>query len=83
MPYNFDQEDKLDDEEYEEYDYDEEYDEDPGDYEEDETPRGFFDDNMHYYETLEDWHADHMNPPGTIDCGDGYFDEDTGVFTEY
>lgn len=24
----------------------------------------------------------HFNPPGTIDCGDGYLDDD-GVFTEY
>lgn len=31
---------------------------------------------------LEAWYDDHLNPPGTEDCGDGYVDDD-GVFYEY
>lgn len=56
---------------------DEEYDDDDSEY----TPRHYMDDDGRYYDE-ESWYESHSNPPGTIDCGDGYIDDD-GVFTEY
>lgn len=40
----------------------------------------FFDDGKFY--TKETWYEDHLNPPGTEDCGDGYLTGD-GIFIEY
>ncbi len=48
----------------------------------DEESTGFFEDG-HWYNDPEEWRDEgHFNPPGTIDCGDGYVDDD-GVFYEY
>ena len=59
------------------------YDEnDEDDYDSDSSSRHYWDDSGRFYGSDEDWYADHLNPPGTIDCGDGYIDDD-GVFTEY
>ncbi len=50
------------------------------DYEDNNDDYGNDDNGMLYDE--ESWYESHLNPYGTIDCGDGYVDDD-GVFTEY
>ena len=71
-------EDKTDDDNDSEEEYASEDDyEDDAEYE----SHYIMDDNGRYYDA-ESWYEDHMNPPGTTDCGDGYLDAD-GVFTEY
>ncbi len=75
-------EDDLDDDEDEADDMNDDTDYDEDDYDSDASSRHYWDDSGRFYGSDEDWYADHLNPPGTIDCGDGYIDDD-GVFTEY
>lgn len=71
--------------------WDEDYDFEPSepeyDYEDDDDDddsfTGFMDEDGKWYNDPEEWRdSGHFNPPGTIDCGDGYVDDD-GVFYEY
>ena len=89
---NSNSEDESEEDNNEEYDDDcddddEEYnDDDDSDYDDDDdepdySPRHYMDDDGRFYDE-ESWYETHFNPPGTIDCGDGYLDDD-GVFTEY
>lgn len=73
---NSDADETDDNDSEEEYAPDDDY-EDDAEYE----SHYFMDDNGRFYDA-ESWYEDHLNPPGTIDCGDGYLDDD-GVFTEY
>lgn len=81
-----DSEGDEDEDEDEDYDEDNDADEEDEEYDDDDddseyTPRHYMDDDGRYYDE-ESWYESHSNPPGTIDCGDGYIDDD-GVFTEY
>lgn len=89
MNSNADSSSNEDDDDDSDDEYDDDDDEDQDDYEDEDddddepgyTPRQYMDDDGRYYDE-ELWYETHFNPPGTIDCGDGYLDDD-GVFTEY
>ena len=75
-----DEDNDDDDDDYEDDDDEDDNDEYDDDDDDDDDDDRYYDNDRFY--DAESWYDDHLNPPGTIDCGDGYIDDD-GVFTEY